>query len=240
MSRLISSMHRSWSSVSVYSNSLLELLLPGGVGGEGEAGLALPLGVELDEALGQVLHRLLGPALGLLPVGAPQPGELFGLLGVLARRRCTCSPGPAGWRGRRARRCRRRRSSHSPSPPRPPASSPCPRSGPRRGARGPPGRRGTGRRRSFSFCRLVAALGAGAFCPAAACPSVSTASRAAGYSMPADRPPTAMTVCPGPGRLVELEVHGRLVTFCSRSRAWRFRARCSLDTSTTVPKPARW
>ena len=63
---------------------VLELLHPGGVGGEGEAGLPLPLGVELDQALCQILHRLLGPGLGLLPVGAPQLGQLLGLVGVLA------------------------------------------------------------------------------------------------------------------------------------------------------------
>ena len=63
---------------------LLEFPLPGGVGREGEAGLPLPLGIELDQALGQILHRLFGLALGLLPVGAPQAGELFGLRRVLA------------------------------------------------------------------------------------------------------------------------------------------------------------
>ena len=62
---------------------VLKLLHPGGIGGEGEAGLALPLGIELNEPLGQILDGLLGPGLGLLPVGAPQPGELAGLLGVL-------------------------------------------------------------------------------------------------------------------------------------------------------------
>ena len=57
---------------------------PGGVGGKGVARLALPLGVELNEALGQILDRLSRPGLGLFPVGSPQFGELFGLLGILA------------------------------------------------------------------------------------------------------------------------------------------------------------
>ena len=51
---------------------LLKLLLPGGVRGEGKAGAALPLGVQGDEALGQVLGRGLGPGLLLGPVGAAQ------------------------------------------------------------------------------------------------------------------------------------------------------------------------
>ena len=63
---------------------VLELLLefphPGGVGGEGETGQPLPLGIELDEPLGQVGHRRLGPAAGPLPVGAPQLVELLVLL----------------------------------------------------------------------------------------------------------------------------------------------------------------
>ena len=63
---------------------LLELPLPGGVGGEGVARLALALGVELNQPLGQVLHRLFGPGLGLLPLLAPQTVELFGLVGVLS------------------------------------------------------------------------------------------------------------------------------------------------------------
>ena len=39
-----------------------QALLPGGVRGEGKAGAALPLGVQGDEALGQVLGGGLGPA----------------------------------------------------------------------------------------------------------------------------------------------------------------------------------
>ena len=62
---------------------LLELPLPGGVGGEGEARPALALGVEGDEALGQVLGGSLGPGLLLGPVGAPQLVELGGAVAVL-------------------------------------------------------------------------------------------------------------------------------------------------------------
>ena len=54
----------------------LELLLPGGVRGEGKARLALPLGVEGDEPLGQVLGRRLGLALLPVPLGAPQLVQL--------------------------------------------------------------------------------------------------------------------------------------------------------------------
>ena len=63
----------------VVGEVVLKLLLPGGVGGEGVARLALALGVELDEALCQVLHRLAGAGLGLFPIRAPQLGQLFGL-----------------------------------------------------------------------------------------------------------------------------------------------------------------
>ena len=63
---------------------LLKFPLPGGVGGEGIARLALPLGVQGDEPLGQVFYRLAGLALGLFPVAAPQTGELLCLVGVLS------------------------------------------------------------------------------------------------------------------------------------------------------------
>ena len=62
---------------------VLELLHPRGIRREGKARLPLPLSVELNEPLGQVLHRLFGPGLGFLPIRAPQAGELFGLGGVL-------------------------------------------------------------------------------------------------------------------------------------------------------------
>ena len=63
---------------------LLKLVHPGRVGGKGVARLALALGVELDEALGQVLDRLFRLAFGPLPVPAAQLGELALLLGVLS------------------------------------------------------------------------------------------------------------------------------------------------------------
>ena len=63
---------------------LLKFPLPGGVRGEGIARLALPLGVQGDEPLGQVFYRLAGLALGLLPVAAPQTGELLCLVGILS------------------------------------------------------------------------------------------------------------------------------------------------------------
>ena len=62
---------------------LLELPLPGGVRGEGEARPLLPLGVQGDEALGQILCGLFGPGLLPGPVRAPQLVEP-GVLGVLA------------------------------------------------------------------------------------------------------------------------------------------------------------
>ena len=62
---------------------LLELPLPGGVRGEGEARPLLPLGVQGDEALGQILGGLFGPGLLPGPLGAPQLVEP-GVLGVLA------------------------------------------------------------------------------------------------------------------------------------------------------------
>ena len=63
---------------------LLKLLHPGRVRGKGEARLPLPLGIELDESLGQVGHRPAGLGLGLLPVGPPQLGELPRLVCILA------------------------------------------------------------------------------------------------------------------------------------------------------------
>ena len=53
----------------------LKVLLPGGIRGEGVARQPLPLGVELDEALGQVLGGGLGPGLGLFPPAGAQLGE---------------------------------------------------------------------------------------------------------------------------------------------------------------------
>ena len=56
----------------------LKLPLPGGVRGEGVARQPLPLGIELDEALGHVLGGLFGLGLGLLPLRAPQFGQAQG------------------------------------------------------------------------------------------------------------------------------------------------------------------
>ena len=63
---------------------LLKLPLPRGVRREGKAGLALALGVQLDQPLGQVGHRLLCLGLGPLPVRASQLGQLLRLLGVFS------------------------------------------------------------------------------------------------------------------------------------------------------------
>ena len=63
---------------------VLKLLLPGRVRGEGEARLPGALGVELDEALGQVLDGGLGPGALLGPLGAAQLIEPGLLLGVFA------------------------------------------------------------------------------------------------------------------------------------------------------------
>ena len=59
---------------------LLKLPLPGGVRGEGEARLPLPLGVQRDEPLGQVSGGLFGLGLLLGPLGAAQLVELRALL----------------------------------------------------------------------------------------------------------------------------------------------------------------
>ncbi len=58
---------------------LLKLPLPGGVRREGEAGAALPLGIQGDEALGQIPGGGLGLGLLLVPVGSAQLVELHGL-----------------------------------------------------------------------------------------------------------------------------------------------------------------
>ena len=83
MSFLISAMARSWSSRLRVGKRLLKLLLPGGVLGKGEAGTALALGVELRQALGQVLDGLLGPGFLLGPLGASQLVQLPAALAVL-------------------------------------------------------------------------------------------------------------------------------------------------------------
>ena len=57
---------------------LLEFQLPGRIRRKGETGAALPLGVQGDEPLGQVLGGGLGLGLLLVPVGAAQLIELHG------------------------------------------------------------------------------------------------------------------------------------------------------------------
>jgi len=64
-----------------------------------------------------------------------------------------------------------------------------------------------------------------------------TASFKSGYSSPPDRPPTVRMICPGLGRAFRAKSTADF-TFCSRRRVWRFRARCSLDTSTRTENPA--
>ena len=59
---------------------VLKLPLPGGVGGEGETGAALPLGVQLGQALGKVLGRFF--RLGFLP-GPLRTAQLVQLLALL-------------------------------------------------------------------------------------------------------------------------------------------------------------
>ena len=54
------------------AEALLKLRLPGRVGREGVALLAAALGIELDEALGQLLGRGLGAGLCALPLRAAQ------------------------------------------------------------------------------------------------------------------------------------------------------------------------
>ena len=54
---------------------ILELLLPVGVGAEGVARHGLARGVELQQLLGHVAHRLLDARLGLLPGRAAEPVE---------------------------------------------------------------------------------------------------------------------------------------------------------------------
>ena len=63
---------------------LLKLPLPWRVRRKSKARLTLALGVQLDQPLGQVGHRLFRLGLGPLPVRPPQLGQLFRLLGVLA------------------------------------------------------------------------------------------------------------------------------------------------------------
>ena len=64
-----------------------------------------------------------------------------------------------------------------------------------------------------------------------------TASFSPGYSIPPDSPPTVRRICPGRGRAFRAKSTPAF-TFCSRRRVWRFRARCSLDTSTRTENPA--
>ena len=59
----------------VVFEGVLELLLPVRVGAEGVAGHGLARGVELEELLRHVAHRLLDPALGAFPGRAAQPIE---------------------------------------------------------------------------------------------------------------------------------------------------------------------
>jgi hypothetical protein len=54
---------------------VLEFLLPVRVGGEGVTWDGFAGGVELEQLLGHVAHRLLDPGLGLLPAGAPEAIE---------------------------------------------------------------------------------------------------------------------------------------------------------------------
>ena len=56
----------------VVGEGVLELALPRGVGAEGEAGRRRAGGVEPDQLGRDLLDRLAGPALGLLPVGAAE------------------------------------------------------------------------------------------------------------------------------------------------------------------------
>ena len=55
---------------------VLKLALPGGVRRKGEAGAALPFGVELDKPLGKILRRGLGAGFGLRPVRAAELVQL--------------------------------------------------------------------------------------------------------------------------------------------------------------------
>ena len=73
MSALTSSMAPSWSGVSTYGKRVLELALPRRVRAEGEAGRRRARGVEPDQLGRDLLDRLAGATLGLLPVGTAEP-----------------------------------------------------------------------------------------------------------------------------------------------------------------------
>ena len=82
---------------------VVELLLPVRVGAERVARHGLARGVELEQLLGHVAHRLLDARLGFLPGRAAEPVERRA-----RRRRCTSGRDRAARAGRRA--CLRRRS----------------------------------------------------------------------------------------------------------------------------------
>ena len=78
MSSLTSSIASSWSGVSTYGKASSSSRCHGVSGAEGVAGGGHPGAVELDEAGGDLLDRLLRPALALGPVGAAEPVEASG------------------------------------------------------------------------------------------------------------------------------------------------------------------
>ena len=64
---------------------ILKLALPRRIRRKGEAGTALPLGIERDKSLGKVLRRRFRLRLGTAPVGAAEPGKPRGALAVFVR-----------------------------------------------------------------------------------------------------------------------------------------------------------
>ena len=117
MSCLTASMAASWSGVSSIGEGRLELGHPVAVLGRvGEAGLAGPLGLDVDQLLGQVDDRLGHALLPLLPGRGADLGE-----GRLApcRRRRTSAPGRSWRSARRAWSPRRTRGAASPRRARP-------------------------------------------------------------------------------------------------------------------------
>ena len=75
MSRLMSAIADRLIDGQVVLERVLELLLPVGVGAEGVARHGLARGVELEQLLGHVAHRLLDPGLGALPRRAAETIE---------------------------------------------------------------------------------------------------------------------------------------------------------------------
>ena len=75
MSRLMSAIGRALIGRQLPLEGVLELLLPVRVGAEGVARHRLARGVELEQLLGHVAHRLLDARLGLLPGRAAEPVE---------------------------------------------------------------------------------------------------------------------------------------------------------------------